>query len=97
MTKKYKLDTSSFHEEYIMEAKGWFPEAKVEYAGKTYLLTFYDPYCLAKEIDRELSNKHSMFIEKNIVVIIKVNTKNIKMAIEKMVKTNSFSLLLPEE
>ena len=80
-----------------MEMKGWFPAAKIKYDNKIYHLTIYDLTSLSQDISNELSVKQPVFFEKNLIVVETVNTKNIKTAIDYLIKIGAFASFIPEQ
>jgi len=64
-------------------AKGWLSGVIVQQTdGKEHVLTFYDPARLAQEIESELGEGKSGFIEQGLIVIPEVTKENIEKAIQ---------------
>lgn len=92
----YKLIFPSDFDDYAweVELKGYFDDTLLEYQGKIYKLTFYDPIRLAQEIADELIAR-DVFVEDNLLVIKSVDRLNIQNAIEFLINSEKLCLLKP--
>jgi len=78
----YKVVLPSDFDEYgsIVEAKGWFAGASVEFDGRVIDLLFYDPTRLKQEIaDDHSANR--IFYERNIIVVPTVTRESIEASV----------------
>ena len=66
--------------EHEIEAKGWF-DAHVKMGEAEVVITLYDPVRLSQEV-RDAVDRTGLFIEKNVVVVPKVNRENMQKAME---------------
>ncbi|WP_151962176.1 hypothetical protein [Acinetobacter bereziniae] len=86
MTAYYIHLPQDFHDyEWEYEKKGCLL-LMIDISGKSYFFTFYDPVRLEQTIKDNLS-EYNYFFEENLVVIDKVNLKNIQNFIENMINT----------
>ena len=72
--------------EWEVEAKGWFPDARLSAFGKEYPLNFYDPVRLAQEIASE-HERSAVFCEPNLVVVKKVTRSGMEEAAQELVRS----------
>ena len=79
----YRVVLPSDFDEYgpIVEAKGWFAGASVEFEGRVIELVFYDPTRLKQEIEDDLS-ANRIFYERNIVVVPTVTRESIEASVK---------------
>jgi hypothetical protein len=78
-----------------LESKGWFGEARLEFQGRRYRLTFYAPTRLGQEIEEELQ-RGGFFFEPNLVVVPTVTRQNMEKAAAQLVEQGSLGSLVPE-
>ena len=64
-----------------VESKGWLDGIIIKYEGHEYRPVFYDPIRLAQTIADDLSST-GCFLEKNLVVVERINRENLLSAIE---------------
>jgi hypothetical protein len=79
----YKVVLPSDFDEYgsIVEAKGWFAGALVEFDGRAIELLFYDPTRLNQEIEDDHS-ANRIFYERNIIVVPTVTRESIEASVK---------------
>ena len=80
--------------EAIVEAKGWFSEARLDQSGKTWRLTFYDHGRLAQEVDDAI-RAGKLFFEPNLVVVESVTRSRMEQAANWLVETGQLDGLAP--
>ena len=85
--KNYILNLSDDFSEYaqVVESKGCF-EVDIKIFDKIYTFNFYDPIRLNQTIEDDL-NLNQYFFYENIVVLPKVNLRNIEKFIEDIIDT----------
>jgi hypothetical protein len=78
-----------------LESKGYFSEARLEFQGRRYQLTFYDPARLGQDIE-EVLQRGGIFFEPNLVVVPAVTRQNMEKAATQLVKQASLGSLVAE-
>ena len=76
-----------------VESKGWFPDARLNFEGRNYVLTFYDPVRLAQEIEAELQ-RGGIFFEPNLVVVKSVTRQNMEAATDILIQSGGVNSLV---
>ncbi len=66
---------------YEVEAKGWFSRACVQYMGRQFPLSFYDPVRLSQQVEDELE-KSPVFTEPNLLVVPSVTEAAMRKAVD---------------
>lgn len=95
---KYELDLSA-EDGYLydyMTSKGYFPNAKVSFMGKKYLLNIYDRVRLRQDLESECAEDEMLFFEKNILVLNQLTFDNIKQAIGRIIESDEFKSFVSE-
>ena len=95
--KNYSLELPPDFEEYEYEvtAKGWFPDASIEFDGKRYRINIYDAVRLKQEVQDELDNS-GMFLEPNLLVLPAVTREQMELAVERLVESGRIRSFVPE-
>ncbi|WP_375037781.1 hypothetical protein [Acinetobacter sp. RW6] len=85
--KNYIINLSDDFSEYVweIELKGCF-EVDIQVFDKLYTFNFYDPIRLKQNIEDDLRSDQYFFCE-NLVVLPKVNLRNIEKFIEDIIDT----------
>jgi hypothetical protein len=78
-----------------LESKGWFSGATLDYQGRRYPLSFFDPVRLAQDIERVLQAGET-FCEPNLVVIPTVTRENMEKAAAWLVASSNLQSLVAE-
>jgi hypothetical protein len=81
--------------EWEVEAKGWFPDAKLVVTGKTYRLNFYEPVRLSQEVASELE-RGKAFFEPNLLIVRSVTRAHMIQAAEQLMQAGQLSSLVPD-
>jgi hypothetical protein len=76
-----------------LESKGCFSEARLEFQGRCYRLSFYDRARLGQEIDEEL-RRGGLFFEPNLVVVPAVTRQNMEKAAAKLVEQGNLGSMV---
>jgi hypothetical protein len=85
------------YEDYAweLESKGCFSEARLEFQGRRYRLTFYDPARLGQDIENELQ-RGGVYFEPNLVVVPAVTRQNMEKAAARLMKQARLGSLVAE-
>jgi hypothetical protein len=78
-----------------VEAKGWFPGARLTVSGKKYQLIFYEPVRLAQTIEGELEER-GVFFEPNLVIVQSVTRPHMERAAAFLVESGQTNSLVEE-
>ncbi|WP_194836306.1 hypothetical protein [Nocardia sp. XZ_19_369] len=70
--------------------KGWLDVEVVFADGSVFPVSFYDPARLRQTIEDEIAGGSLYFTEPNLVILKKVTTANIELAVKDMVDTGFF-------
>ena len=86
METKPLIELPEYFDTYVveLEAKGYFSDVAVLFAGRRYRITFYDPIRLQQEIVDQLSSGKPEFHEPNLVVVSKIRRDEIERAVFKL-------------
>ncbi|AXI03688.1 hypothetical protein [Aquirhabdus parva] len=79
----YEVIFPEWFEDYAweFESKGWLDGIIIKYEEHEYRPVFYDSVRLAQTITDDLSSQ-GCFLEKNLIVVERINRKNLLSAIE---------------
>jgi hypothetical protein len=85
------------YEDYAweLESKGCFSEVRLEFQGRRYRLTFYDPARLGQDIEDELQ-RGGVYFEPNLVVVPAVTRQNMEKAAAQLMKQARLGSLVAE-
>jgi hypothetical protein len=78
-----------------VEAKGWFGEASLTFAGRQHPMTFYDPGRLRQEVEDEIQ-RGRVFFEPNLVVVASVTRQNMERAVAMLIASGEVASLSAE-
>ena len=78
-----------------VESKGWFSDVRLNFRGRRYGLTFYDPVRLGQEIEGE-HQRGDVFFEPNLVVVRSVTRQNMEKAVEILIQSGRVNSLIAE-
>lgn len=92
---KHILHLPDGFDDLLTEAKGWFPDARLESEGRIYRLTFYDPVRLAQEIESDLE-RGGFFLERNLVIVPRVERKCLNIAVKQLIEAGGLAALKAE-